>query len=127
MTRVKKTTKKPMKPTAKKRRPTAIPEFASREEEAKFWDTHSVADHWDELDTVEVRFARNLSQGITVRFDDQTLARLRTQAEMKGIGPTTLIRMWVMERLRADKDGDGERPSNSSSISPQCLHQCGCV
>jgi len=76
-----------------------IPRFASRAEEAKFWDTHSMADYWDELKPVRVRFAKNLSQGITIRFDPPTLEELRRQAQQKGIGPTTLARMWILEHL----------------------------
>jgi predicted DNA binding CopG/RHH family protein len=76
-----------------------IPEFQSRQEEAEFWDTHDVTDYLDELKPAKVRFARNLSQGITIRFDPQTLERLRTEAKKKGIGPTTLARMWILERL----------------------------
>lgn len=82
-----------------------IPEFSSRQEEAEFWDTHSFADYWDELTPVKVRFAKNLSEGITIRFDPQTLARLRQEARRKGMGPTTLARMWILERLqRASPD-----------------------
>jgi hypothetical protein len=77
-----------------------IPEFRSREEEAAFWDTHDLADYWDEWTPVKVRFAKNLSEGITVRFDPETMRALRTQAKRKGVGPTTLIRMWVLERLQ---------------------------
>ncbi len=39
-----------------------IPEFKSRQEEAEFWDTHDLADYWDEFKPVKVRFARNLSE-----------------------------------------------------------------
>src|SRR5438093_1409195 len=70
-----------------------IPEFRSREEEAQFWDTHSFADYWDEWKPVKVRFARNLSEGITIRLDSGTLATVRERAHKLGIGPTTLIRM----------------------------------
>ncbi|MHB8575587.1 MAG: CopG family antitoxin [Dehalococcoidia bacterium] len=38
-----------------------IPEFASREEEARFWDTHDLADYWDEFKPVRVQFAKNIS------------------------------------------------------------------
>jgi predicted DNA binding CopG/RHH family protein len=76
-----------------------IPAFASREEEAEFWDTHDLADYWDEFKPVQVRFAKNLSRGITVRFDDESLTKLREEAHAKGVGPTTLVRMWVLERL----------------------------
>jgi len=77
-----------------------IPEFKSRQEEAEFWDTHDLADYWDEFKPVKVRFARNLSEGITIRFDPETLAKLREQARKKGMGPTTLARMWILEHLQ---------------------------
>jgi predicted DNA binding CopG/RHH family protein len=77
-----------------------IPRFSSREEEAAFWDTHDIADYQDELKSVRVRFSKNLSEGITIRLDPQTLEELRAQAQEKGIGPTTLARMWILERLR---------------------------
>ena len=88
--------------TERKERPakSRIPEFTSVEEEAAFWDTHDTTAFEDEFKPVKVRFAKNLSQGLTVRLDPQTLEKLRAEASTKGIGPTTLVRMWVMERLR---------------------------
>jgi len=82
------------------KRKDPIPKFASYEEEAAFWDKHDLADYWDEFKPVKVRFAKNLSEGITIRFDSETLLKLRTQAKKKGIGPTTLARMWILERLQ---------------------------
>ena len=84
-------------------RPSRIPEFASREEEAEFWDTHDTTDYEDEFRTVKARFAKNLSEGITIRFDPATLAELRARAKEKGLGPTTLVRMWILERLQQNK------------------------
>ncbi|MBI3327768.1 MAG: hypothetical protein HYZ81_13840, partial [Nitrospinae bacterium] len=81
-----------------------IPEFASIEEEAAFWDTHSTADYEDEFAPVRVRFAKRLSTGVTIRLDPETLQKVRTAAHEQGIGPTTLIRMWVLERLK-QKEG----------------------
>lgn len=83
-----------------------IPEFKSIQEEAKFWDTHSFADYWDEFRPVRVQFAKNLSEGVTVRFDPVTSNKLRVEAHQKGIGPTTLIRMWVLERLNHGSGAD---------------------
>jgi predicted DNA binding CopG/RHH family protein len=77
-----------------------IPEFASIEEEAAFWDTHSTADYPEEFTPVRVRFAKNLSHGITIRFDPETLEHVRAAAHEKGVGPTTLIRMLVLEHLK---------------------------
>lgn len=76
-----------------------IPEFKNREEEAKFFDTHDMANYQHEFNTIDVKFAKNLSEGITIRFDKSTLKKLRGIAHGKGVGPTTLARMWIMEHL----------------------------
>ena len=79
--------------------PKRVPEFATVEEESAFWATHSTADYEAEFKPVRVRFAKRLSTGITIRLDPDTLEKLRTLAHEQGIEPTTLIRMWVLERL----------------------------
>ncbi len=89
-----KTERKVAQPTRR-----SIPDFASVEEEAAFWDTHDTTDFEDEFQPVNVRFAERLSEGLTIRFDPETLARLRAQAKKKGMGPTTLARMWILEHL----------------------------
>lgn len=81
-----------------------IPEFKNLEEEAKFWDTHSTVDYEHEFKPAKVCFAKNLSQGITVRFDPESLAGLRELAHEQGIGPTTLARIWILEQLRQEKE-----------------------
>ena len=77
-----------------------LPDFQSREEMAKFWDTHDFTDYMDEFKPVKVRFAKNLSEGITIRLDAETLTELRNRAKDKGIGPTTLVRMWILDHLK---------------------------
>lgn len=77
-----------------------IPKFNSYEEEAAWWETHNLADYQDEFETVKVKFARNLSEGITIRLDQPTLNKLRKLAHEKGIGPTTLARMWILEQMK---------------------------
>lgn len=81
-----------------------IPEFSSREEEAAWFDTHDMADYQDEFKTVKARFAKNLSEPLSIRFDPEVLAELRARAKEKGIGPTTLARMWVLERLQGERN-----------------------
>ena len=80
-----------------------IPEFKNREEEAKFWETHSFSEFSDELKSVNVKFAKNLSEGITIRFDEPTLTKIRAIAHKKGLGPTTLARMWILDHLQRQK------------------------
>lgn len=85
-------------------KPRRIPEFSSREEEAEWWDTHDITDYLDDLQPVKVKFARNLSRGhgVNVRLDPTTDWQLRRIADEKGLGPTTLVRMWVKERLKQE-------------------------
>lgn len=80
-----------------------LPDFQSREEMAKFWDTHDFTDYMDEFKPVRVRFAKKLSEGITIRLDAETLSELRSRAREKGVGPTTLARMWVLEHLHQER------------------------
>jgi predicted DNA binding CopG/RHH family protein len=95
-------------------RKSRISEFSSVEKEAEFWDTHDVTDFWDEMTPVKVRFAKNLSQGMTIRLDLDTTIKLKSEAAKKGIGATTLVRMWVLERLKeqaAEKGRGRSRPT----------------
>lgn len=82
-----------------------IPEFASREEEVKFWENVSL-DKIDpsEVEEVEVpRGRRPLSATFAVRFDANTIQLIRQIAKERGLGPTQLVRAWVLERLRIER------------------------
>ena len=84
-------------------RKSRIAEFSNIEEEAEFWDTHDTTEFEDEFKPVQVRFAKNLSEGFKVLFDPETARKIREYAHEQGIGPTTLIRMWILEHLRQDE------------------------
>lgn len=76
-----------------------IPSFNNIEEEAEFWDTHSFTDFEEELVPVEVRIDGNLSSPLSVRLDQEDRQELARRAKEMGVGPSTLVRMWVKERL----------------------------
>lgn len=80
---------------------STIPDFKSREEAAAWFDTHDIANHQNEFKTVRARFSKNLSEPLNIRLDPQSLAELRIEASKKGIGPTTLARIWIKEHLSA--------------------------
>lgn len=75
-----------------------IPKFKSYEEEAEFWDTHSPLDYgsWKE---VKLDVAKPLAHILGVRLDAKTIDQLAKLGSEMGIGPSTLVRMWVMEKL----------------------------
>lgn len=84
---VKKGTMKPAKP------------FKSLEEEANFWDTHSALDEINKGTLMGFHQA-NKTDTITIRFQPEHVQVLKEQAFQMGIGPTTLARMWIMEKLQ---------------------------
>ena len=56
---------------------------------------------WDEEDeVVEVEVKKPLDKVIPVRLSAERWEEVRKEAQELGIGPTTLARMWILERLR---------------------------
>ena len=86
-----------------RRQPTAsrIPDFQSKEEETAFWDSHDFTEFLDETRPVKLRVGKRLSEGLTVRLDRQDREELERRADEQGIGPSTLVRIWIKERLRS--------------------------
>lgn len=83
---VKKGTMKPMKP------------FKTLEEEANFWDSHDAVDVLGK--NIKVGFHRaNKTDTLTIRFEPDDIQKIRERAHSQGVGPTTLARMWVKEKL----------------------------
>jgi hypothetical protein len=77
-----------------------IPSFQNIEEEAEFWDTHSILDFPDAIESIEFVPAREKKDAaISVRLDRADRIRLKAAAEKMGIGPSTLARIWIKERL----------------------------
>jgi hypothetical protein len=86
-----------------------IPAFNSIEEEAAFWDTHSVTEFVGaELQPVEATIGRDLAERLTVRLDQADRDELAKRARAKGVGPSTLARMWLKERLRHEAEADSQ-------------------
>ena len=73
--------------------------FKDREKEAKFWETN-YKEAWKKGKPVKIIFAKNLSETINIRLDSKTLEIVRNKASEKGLGPTQLIRMWIMEKIK---------------------------
>ena len=77
---------KPMKP------------FKTLEEEANFWDTHDGVDVLGKDAKVGFHRAQK-NETLTIRFESDDIQKIRAKAYSQGIGPTTLARMWIKEKL----------------------------
>ncbi len=91
-----------------------IPPFKNRQEEAEFWDTHDPLD-FVETGTKPIIYKGNknaksiylgeneLHESLNVRFSEKDLEDIRNIAQEKGLGPTTLVRMWAKEKLQEEQ------------------------
>jgi predicted DNA binding CopG/RHH family protein len=97
--------------TAQRRTKSRIPTFDTVEEEAAFWDTHELTEFEDELEVVtDVKFVKaKPKKAITVRLEPDMLRALTKEARERGIGPSTLARMWILEHLRREKNAKNDR------------------
>ena len=82
------------------RRPRSkVPHFKTVEEEAAFWDTHSPLDYPDDFQPVATSVERPLEHILGVRLDAKTVEKLAAIGRKKGIGPSTLARIWIIEQI----------------------------
>ena len=79
-------------------RQTSISKARSIEEIAEFWDTHSLADYWDQTHEVEFELRAQRRRRITI--DPEVYSQVETQARTRGILPETLVNLWLIERLK---------------------------
>ena len=87
-----------MKQTKRK----GLPRFMSVQEEARFWQSHSPLDYRAAFHEERAEASVRLEALLAVRFDRETVALLRKVARAKGIGATTLLRLWTIERLKEE-------------------------
>ncbi len=92
--------KKARRVTKRKARDPMPEPGAGDREVAEFWDRHSVADYWDDLEPVTMTSKPPPRRVVTLRLDPKAAQALRTLARRKGTNYSTLARSWISERLR---------------------------
>ena len=77
-------------------------------------NSHSVVEAIAKGTPVGFRPAKK-TDTLTVRFEPSDLQQIREEANQRGVGPTTLVRMWVREHLRrtGEHSGKSEPPSEN--------------
>jgi hypothetical protein len=78
---------------------SSISKARTIEEIAEFWDTHSLADYWDQ--THEVEFEVRAQRRRRVTLDPEVFLKVEAQARKRGLLPETLVNLWLVERLQA--------------------------
>lgn len=87
-----------------KKKKSKLPDFdkMTRDEEARWWDTHDLGDYWDELEDVDIvwELKKPRDETLIVRIQKEIKDRLERTARSRGLNVSTLARMWLIEKLR---------------------------
>lgn len=85
------------------KKPKPIKPFKNLEEEAKFWDSHDISTLMENpklpLDKL-LRLEPEKQEVMTLRLQKSVKQKLEKIAQTMGINPSTLARMWLVERLQ---------------------------
>ena len=76
---------------------TSISKAHTPEEIADYWDSHSLANHWEQTHEVEFEVRAQRPRRITV--DPEIYERLAEQARTQGVTLETLVNQWLCEHL----------------------------
>lgn len=95
----------------------SIPAFDDEGDEAAFWDTHTYSEEIlakavrPPLEGDDVfppaRARANTKRPVSIRFDDDTLTRLKKLAGVKKTNYQTLVKNFVNERLYEEEKREG--------------------
>lgn len=77
-----------------------LPQFTTEEEEAEYWDNHSLLEHFDEFDFKSLQVKAAKDRPITIRLDSESRQRLDEIARVYKVGPSTLSRMFITSALQ---------------------------
>jgi hypothetical protein len=87
----------------RKDRTMKVPRFKTEREEHRFWAEHGLEDiDEEELADVRLDAVRPAKLALPVRLDHRTAALLKRLARRRGIGPSSLVAMWIKERVDRD-------------------------
>jgi predicted DNA binding CopG/RHH family protein len=75
-----------------------MPPFKTMAEEREYWDNTDLGAEFARPDTVMVS---PKAAAMSVRFDAADVAAIKQEAQHRGVGPSTLVRMVMREHLRA--------------------------
>ena len=84
-------------------RPGPIPPFKTLDEEADFWDTHDWSPLFKNPNTPlsDLPLIESEKEDVmTVRLQKSVKQKISNIAKSKGINPSTLSRMWLIEKVR---------------------------
>jgi hypothetical protein len=80
-----------------------LPEtFASVEDAAEWWDSHSAADDWESTTQIAFEYAAGAVPHVVV-IEPELAEKLTEASASRGISLETLVNLWLQEKLQATR------------------------
>jgi hypothetical protein len=67
---------------------------------AAFWDTHSLADYWDQTEPATFDVSPEVRRRYVVSVDREVLIRIQRLARVRGISSESLVNLLLEQRLQ---------------------------
>ena len=83
------------------RNKSSISKAQSYREIGEFWDSHDLAEHWDQTEPVEF-VVEGVSEATYFPVETALSAKLVSIAERHGVSPETLLNLWVQEKVKEE-------------------------
>lgn len=81
---------------------SSISNASSPAEIGEYWDSHDLADHWEQTHEVDVEVSLE-SSVMYFAVEKSLAAKLRAAARSHGVSPETLLNVWVQEHVAAEQ------------------------
>ena len=81
---------------------SSISKSTNYRELGDYWDTHDLADHWEEGKDVQMNVAVT-SEVTYCALERELSERVRKAAKRHGVSSDTLVNMWLQNRLEKEK------------------------
>ncbi|MBN1369596.1 MAG: hypothetical protein JW954_05110 [Dehalococcoidaceae bacterium] len=77
---------------------------------------------WEETDeVVKIKPSSSLDKVIPIRLSTEDWSKLREEASLRGVGPTTLARIWLLEHLKAVEHKQPDTAKPPAYVQSNCL------
>jgi hypothetical protein len=77
-----------------------IPEMKSYEAIGEFWDTHSLADYWDQTEPADFEIDPDARRRYLVAVDPGLLKQLQKIARHRGLTTESLINLFLAQHVQ---------------------------
>ncbi len=78
----------------------SIPDFKGYEEAAEFWETHSLADYWEQTEPATFEVSPQLQRRFLVPVDRDLIGRAQKVARTRGVSTESLVNLLLEQRLQ---------------------------